>query len=91
MGARTMPELIQYRRPIAAANFMTSTSSITANALMPLVLTHEVVPPPADDFEIGEVGLPSWLGAVVLSLNSSTALMTMKAGLPIRSGAFSNR
>ena len=45
----------------------------------------EVVPTPADDLEIGEVGLPDWLGAVVLSLNSSAALMTMKAGLPIRS------
>ena len=29
--------------------------------------------------EIGEC--QSWLGAVVLSLNSSAALMTMKAGL----------
>src|SRR5215472_16555232 len=30
----------------------------------------------------------SWLGAVVLSLNASAALMTMKAGLAIRSGSF---
>ena len=30
----------------------------------------------------------SWLGAVVLSLNASAALMTMQAGLAIRSGAF---
>jgi hypothetical protein len=37
----------------------------------------EIAPAPARDLEIGEVSLPSWLGAVVLSLNSSAALMTM--------------
>jgi hypothetical protein len=33
----------------------------------------------------------SWFGAVVLSLNSSAAFMTMKAGLVIRSWALSSR
>src|SRR4029077_19317450 len=33
----------------------------------------------------------SWLGAVVLSLNPSAALITMKAGLAIRSCAFNRR
>ena len=52
----------------------------------------QVEPAPTDDLEVGEVGLPELVGrAVVLSLNSSAALITTKAGLVIRSWAFSSR
>ena len=37
----------------------------------------EVEPTPTNYLEIGEVGLPELVGAVVLSLNSSAAFMTM--------------
>jgi hypothetical protein len=55
---------------------------------------RQVEPAPADHLEIGEVGLPELVGRsglVVLSLNASAALITMKAGLAIRSWAFSRR
>ena len=52
---------------------------------------RQVVPAPADDLQVGEVGLPQLVGPVVLSLNSSAAFMTMKAGLVIRSCALSSR
>ena len=58
----------------------------------------EIVPAPADDLQVGEVGLLSpgrrlwaiserdiWFGRVVLSRNSSLALITTKAGLVTRS------
>ena len=38
---------------------------------------REIVPAPSRDLEVGEVGLPELVGRVVLSLNSSAALMTM--------------
>ena len=50
---------------------------------------RQIEPAPADHLEMGEC--QSWLGAVVLSLNASAALITTKAGLVIRSWAFSSR
>src|SRR3954469_10911348 len=52
---------------------------------------RQIEPTPASHLQISEVGLPSWFGAVVLSLNSSAAFITMKAGLVIRSWALSRR
>ena len=51
---------------------------------------REVEPAPADDLEVGEVGLPELFGRRGLVLNSSAAFTTMKAGLVIRSCALSN-
>lgn len=48
----------------------------------------EVEPVQARNLEIGEVGLPKLVDAVVLSLNALAGLMTVKAGLVIRSWAF---
>jgi hypothetical protein len=52
---------------------------------------RQIEPAPADDLQIGEVGLPELVRRVVLSWNSSAALITTKAGLVIRSCALSSR
>jgi hypothetical protein len=38
--------------------------------------SRQIIPAPASDLQVGEVGLPEWLIAVVLSLNSSAAFIT---------------
>src|SRR5215216_3680730 len=52
---------------------------------------RQVEPSPADDLEIVKSVCQSWFGAVVLSLNSSAAFITMKTGLAIRSWALRSR
>ena len=52
---------------------------------------REVEPTPADDLEMGEVGLPELVRAVVCLANTSRRLTTTKAGLVIRSCALSRR
>src|SRR3981189_956600 len=48
---------------------------------------RQIEPTPASHLTVCQ----SWFGAVVLSLNSSAAFITMKAGLVIRSWALSRR
>jgi hypothetical protein len=52
---------------------------------------REIIPAPAGDLQVGEVGLPELVGRRGLVRNSDGALITMKAGLVIRSCAFRSR
>ena len=51
----------------------------------------EIEPAPANDLQIGKVSLPLLIDGGCLSLNSLATLMTMNAGLVIRSIALSSR
>ena len=51
----------------------------------------EIEPAPSEDLDIGEISVPELIDRCVLPLNSLAALMTMKAGLVIRSCALSIR